>query len=142
MNTRIKELYKEATEWCEQHAQGTPVAWEWEEKFAELIIAECAKIVNNNDFDGSTLGNKLLFEHFGFEQLQSSVVSTEEQPYIETTRIVVETHYNSKYGDDRICVCGDPYYRHFDTYEDMYPCGCKYCDCYTFKEREETHEQS
>lgn len=30
---------------------------------------------------------------------------------------------------DAICQCGHVYYRHFDTYEDMAPVGCKYCDC-------------
>ena len=33
------------------------------------------------------------------------------------------------------CECGDPYYRHFDTYDDMSPVGCKYCECWTFKEK-------
>ena len=42
--------------------------------------------------------------------------------------------YDSSFGDDRICACGHPYYRHFDTYDDMYPLGCKYCGCMTFQE--------
>jgi hypothetical protein len=58
-----------------------------------------------------------------------------EKPYIKTKKIIVEYKYNPKYGDDRICVCGHPYYRHFDTYEYMFPCGCKYCPCHTFKEQ-------
>jgi hypothetical protein len=37
------------------------------ENFAELIVRECAKIVNDNNFAGSTMGNRLLFEHFGIE---------------------------------------------------------------------------
>jgi hypothetical protein len=41
--------------------------------------------------------------------------------------------YNPEFGDDRPCVCEHAYYRHFDTYEDMYACGCKNCDCYEFK---------
>lgn len=36
-----------------------------EEKFAELIVRECARLVNENDHEGSTLGDRLLFEHFG-----------------------------------------------------------------------------
>jgi len=35
--------------------------------------------------------------------------------------------YDKDFGDDRDCKCGHPYYRHFDTYEDMAPVGCKYC---------------
>ena len=58
----------------------------------------------------------------------------EEQPYIERAKVVVIRAYNPKYGDDRVCECSHPYYRHFDTYEEMYPCGCKYCGCFDFKE--------
>lgn len=58
-----------------------------------------------------------------------------DQPYIEETVTTVVRRYNPHYGDDRVCECGHVYYRHFDPYEDMYPCGCKYCDCFTFKEK-------
>lgn len=58
----------------------------------------------------------------------------EEQPYIEHTELVVIRVYNPKYGDDRVCECGHTYYRHFDTYCDMYNWGCKYCGCFDFKE--------
>lgn len=57
-----------------------------------------------------------------------------KEPYLIKERIVVERHYNPEYGDDLLCRCGHAYYRHFDTYEDMYACGCKYCGCYTFTE--------
>ena len=46
--------------------------------------------------------------------------------------------YDPEYGDDRECVCGHPYYRHFDTYDGMRPVGCKYCcfeECTEFKEK-------
>jgi len=58
-----------------------------------------------------------------------------ERPYIETKRIVIDRKYNPKYGDDRECICGHPYYRHFDSYEDNYPIGCKYCSCDEFVEK-------
>lgn len=58
-----------------------------------------------------------------------------EKPYIITKKVIEERKYNPKYGDDRVCKCGHPYYRHFDTYEDMYPCGCKYCQCFEFEEK-------
>ena len=35
--------------------------------------------------------------------------------------------YDKNYGDQRLCLCGCPYERHFDSYEDMAPVGCKYC---------------
>lgn len=59
-----------------------------------------------------------------------------ELPYIETEKIITERYYNPKYGDGRLCECGHPYYRHFDTYENMEPVGCKYCGCLTFIEND------
>lgn len=56
MNDRYKLLAVEAAEWCEQHAKGTPVAWEWEEKFAEMIVQECLDQVSgliDREFNGS-----------------------------------------------------------------------------------------
>src|SRR5271154_6807066 len=38
--------------------------------------------------------------------------------------------YDPTFGDDRLCLCGHPYYRHFDTYDDMILIGCKYCHYY------------
>ena len=35
--------------------------------------------------------------------------------------------YDREYGDNRLCKCGHPYYRHFDTYDGMKNVGCKYC---------------
>jgi hypothetical protein len=37
--------------------------------------------------------------------------------------------YDPAFGDDRLCECGHEYRRHFDTYDDMRPIGCKYCQC-------------
>ena len=70
-------------------------------------------------------------------------MSDADNPYIRTERVVVDLKYNPDYGDDRKCVCGHPYYRHFDTYEDMDPVGCKYCGCYLFVEDTgpESHEE-
>lgn len=34
--------------------------------------------------------------------------------------------------NENICICGHTYHRHFDTYEDMRPIGCKYCGCHCF----------
>lgn len=59
----------------------------------------------------------------------------EEKPYIITETVKESYKYNPKYGDDRECECGHSYYRHFDPYEDMCTVGCKYCDCYRFKEK-------
>jgi hypothetical protein len=44
--------------------------------------------------------------------------------------------YDPQFGDDRECECGHAYHRHFDSYENMAPAGCKYCyRCYAFVEK-------
>jgi len=48
--------------------------------------------------------------------------------------------YDPLFGDDRLCECGHPYYRHFDTYDGMNPVGCKYCsadECSHFRLKDE-----
>ena len=43
--------------------------------------------------------------------------------------------YDKEYGDERLCECGHPYYRHFDAYDNnMMMVGCKYCACGLFQE--------
>ena len=56
------------------------------------------------------------------------------EPYIEEHKIKTIRRYNPEYGDNRICICGHPYHRHFDSYENMRPVGCKYCGCHKFVE--------
>lgn len=51
-----------------------------------------------------------------------------------TGKVFGPEEYDPNFGDDNICKCGHAYYRHFDTYDDMEPVGCKYCDCITFEE--------
>lgn len=63
---------------------------------------------------------------------------TNEQPYIITNHDVTVTtrEYNPNFGDNRLCVCGHPYHRHFDSYDDMRAIGCKYCECGMWREPE------
>lgn len=93
--------------------------------FGEKMITGFEELIelSNIYFDVSTLG-----------VLKES--QEENPPYLETSNIVLEHEhkYNENYGDDRECECGHPYYRHFDTYEQMYPIGCKYCCCLEFKD--------
>ena len=53
---------------------------------------------------------------------------------VDTTQgLDVAKAYDLNYGDDKPCGnCGHAYYRHFDSYEDMSPVGCKYCECMEF----------
>lgn len=64
------------------------------------------------------------------------VVGEEGDPHITESVTIKATRlkYNPRYGDGRLCKCGHPYYRHFDTYENMAPVGCKYCECRQFEE--------
>jgi hypothetical protein len=63
-----------------------------------------------------------------------TLVTLAEPAYLITERVVIERKYNPKYGDKRLCKCGHTYYRHFDSYEGMEACGCKYCSCDEFSE--------
>lgn len=56
-----------------------------------------------------------------------------EQPYIKERVQKTIYKYNPKYGDEKMCQCGHLYYRHFDSYDNNKPVGCKYCDCFRFK---------
>ena len=80
---------------------------------------------------------KKYIEKYENNSLNNNIINIKEQPYLEniTVEINVKNKYNPNYGDDRICECGHSYYRHFDSYEYMEAVGCKYCDCYEFKER-------
>lgn len=60
MNERIKELAKQVDEWFEEdgHSYSRPT---WNEKFAELIVRECAlQCIHNEDMDR-------IEKHFGVE---------------------------------------------------------------------------
>lgn len=59
----------------------------------------------------------------------------EQDPYLTKTITTEIKEYNPDYGDDRICICGHPYHRHFDSYNDMENTGCKYCLCTGFIEK-------
>lgn len=66
---RVRELANEASDWCQQYAKGTPTAWEWEEKFAELLIKECSNaIMNNTDRHRKEYFAGLVLGHFGIEE--------------------------------------------------------------------------
>lgn len=46
------------------------------------------------------------------------------------------TEYYDPAWENKVCECGHPYHRHFDSYSsDNEIYGCKYCPCYEFKEK-------
>ena len=82
MNERIKELAKEAQQYAEWT---TPQGLEWfkpfQEKFAELIVRECAHVAVFKDSGtvatatvaghmaaGRSIAARMIKEHFGVEQ--------------------------------------------------------------------------
>lgn len=51
-----------------------------------------------------------------------------------------QSAYDPKFGDHRVCICSEEehshtYERHFDSYDNMRPVGCKYCSCTKFEEK-------
>jgi hypothetical protein len=69
MNERIKQLAEQATS-IQGPTPYNPLTFEVfdKEKFAELIVKECAEVAHCNfHVDGLTLGN-ILKEHFGVEE--------------------------------------------------------------------------
>ncbi len=52
---------------------------------------------------------------------------------------VLFNYYDPDFGDLRMCKCGHIYERHFDTYDNMAPVGCKFCECRRFAEKDVQH---
>lgn len=84
---------------------------------------------------------ELMFDNCLEDTIQYEIIDEvkdgEESPFLVTREVktVTTVAYNPHYGDDRLCECGDPYDRHFDSYDNMYPVGCKYCSCSKFVEK-------
>jgi hypothetical protein len=67
MNERIRKIAIETDAWCDQHYTGDPMYdIKWEQKFAELIVRECADIASINQFQSDEVGNYVR-KHFGVE---------------------------------------------------------------------------
>ena len=69
MNIRIRELGREATIWCVSQPNQDDFDAMWEEKFAELIVRECAQFIFVLDAEpiSHKSAARLLQEHFGVE---------------------------------------------------------------------------
>lgn len=102
--------------------------WDEDDEQANILKKEIIEY-----FDEETK-NKLMDDLGKFDKIILSSEADPSKPYIESVIIQRKFKYNPHFGDDRLCECGHVYYRHFDSYEDMDPIGCKYCGCYDFKE--------
>lgn len=68
MNERIKLLIEQAQDWADAHAPYASEEQEYfAEKFAELIVRECAEWVNDNLGLVDEEARKDLLRHFGVE---------------------------------------------------------------------------
>ena len=78
MNERIKLLAMQADTWCDLNvAQGSPAYNnQWEYKFAELIVRECARVIDRGDGEMSSQAETIwcnvcrddILKHFGVEE--------------------------------------------------------------------------
>jgi hypothetical protein len=76
MNERIKELFQEAIDYADKTHTYTPEEGfniqVWDkirfEKFAELIVRECAKVSNDNFNSGFCPTGDFIKQHFGVEE--------------------------------------------------------------------------
>ena len=59
------------------------------------------------------------------------------EEFVDETQPYIRGRYNPKYGDNRLCKCGHSYARHFDSWDNMDPIGCKYCGCTRFTQAKE-----
>ena len=68
MNDRIRKIAIETDAWCDQYYFGDKFYdIEWEKKFAELIVRECAHLVDtlNEAYGAPSTAGKFIKEHFG-----------------------------------------------------------------------------
>lgn len=67
-----------------------------------------------------------------------SVIKNSENPHLVVLSGMLKGElnrlWNPAHDQEAECECGHSYYRHFDSYDGMEPVGCKYCECWTFKE--------
>ena len=67
MNERILKIAQETDAWCKEHYWGEdPNNIDWEKKFAELIVLECARVVKASSPNGM-IGVNAIRIHFGIE---------------------------------------------------------------------------
>ena len=83
MNERIRQLAEQAREFATtRHSVSNIVlsvnSEKFEEKFAELIVAECVGIADEYDGVGSTIVGRIE-KHFGVEDRAIPILSADEQ---------------------------------------------------------------
>ena len=67
MSKRIKELIEQCII-IEEYGWGASYENFDREKFAELIVRECASVCENSNYEFGTIFTKMIKEHFGVEE--------------------------------------------------------------------------
>ena len=67
MNQRIQQLAEQATTY-HNGGLGTEIELFDKEKFAELIVGECASVCENSNYEFGTIFTKRIKEHFGVKE--------------------------------------------------------------------------
>ena len=75
------------------------------------------------------------------EPFEVDLPRDDKDTYFYGFRVTKFRKWNPKYNQEAECVCGDPYHRHFDSYEGLDPVGCKYCECFTFEPKNDENEK-
>lgn len=104
------EMCRQAMEKERRKDKPGPTDLEKRQRARDLSVAIQMHINDCSSSDSVTDSMVLLIRHHCEKYLKDS-----------------EDGYDPDFGDDRLCQCGHPYYRHFDTYDDMADVGCKYC---------------
>ncbi|QOI67521.1 hypothetical protein SEA_BEUFFERT_143 [Streptomyces phage Beuffert] len=79
--------------------------------------------------DESREGKETIRDGFGSKMLAEAWLRVHLENYVRENMVGL---WNPDHDQQAKCKCTHPYERHFDSYEDMYPIGCKYCECDTF----------
>ena len=71
MNDRIRKIAIETDAWCDRYYFGDKFYdIEWEKKFAELIVQECAHLVDtlNEAYGAPSTAGKFIKQQFGVKE--------------------------------------------------------------------------
>lgn len=98
------------------------------EVFTELVKAECIKDGEIITIRVKRTGRRDVRSHWKLIESHTykSVIGPSPEVSVPTQS---DIKYDESFGDERLCSCEHTYHRHFDTYDNMAPIGCKYCPC-------------
>lgn len=124
-NTTIIKERMRSSEKMDLKLSNVKELMEYGESVNKIINRVTTEIAEHGNYNCALIESLTMQLKILEERLPASYTNAE--PYING-------EYNPEYGDNRLCKCGHTYDRHFDSYDDMYPVGCKYCACSKFEE--------